>query len=400
MKKRALFIANGIVEDKLGVSGGEMRFIEVAKGWSKLGYEIDLLSNPNGKRICSNFGLEVTLHKNKPSGMRSRLNFVYKTIQSPLLPKTLKKYDGEIVYSTNEQLYDVLPALIIKILNPKVKWGGVVHWLPPWEWWIRKESKFFNSLLFLISERISLYTIGIFGDVILAVSQSTKNQIEKDIFGRFFKHKIRVVSCGVDLEFIKKELEKHKNISKKYDGVFMKRIQAVKGVFDLVPIWEGVVKKNPTAKLLIMGSGPDEELLKKLIIEHGLENNIEMAGSVLDMGEKYKKIMESKLFILPSYEENWAIVIGEALASNIPVVTYDLPELHMVWKDHVSYIDVGDISDFSIRINYLLSKYDTDYYKRLQKRGTDYMKQYSWDTISREDLSCILSPKKQYEGVL
>lgn len=397
MKKQALFIANGIVEDKLGVSGGEVRFIEIAKGWSKRGYTINLLSNPNGKEICSAFGVKVVLHRHNSLSSKTRLNFLYKTLSSFFLPKSLENFENtkSLVYSTNEQLYDVIPGLVLKIKsllkkNSSIKWGVVVHWLPPYMFWTRKESTLLNSLFFLISERLSLYTACLFADTLFAVSDSTKRQIERDILARFFINKVKVVYCGVDLDLINGFRKDFDKVEKKYDAVFMKRLQAVKGVFDLVSIWKQVVKKKPTAKLLIIGSGPDEQLLREKINEQGLNANIILAGPVLDMKEKYQNIIQSKVFILPSYEENWAIVIGEAIASGVPVVTYDLSELQSVWKDSITYASLADTKEFANKIIKLLEMFNAASYISLKKEGLEYIKQYSWDTISGNELKYLV----------
>ena len=59
---KILFIANVIFGENPGLSGGEIRFIEIAKFWASKGHEIHLMSSKGGKTLCNNLGLEVIFH--------------------------------------------------------------------------------------------------------------------------------------------------------------------------------------------------------------------------------------------------------------------------------------------------------------------------------------------------
>ncbi|MFC1700339.1 glycosyltransferase family 4 protein [Patescibacteria group bacterium] len=385
MKKQALFIALGVSE-KPGISGGETRFMEVAKGWEERGYKIHLLSTGGGPYLCEKFDLKAKHHvirvKNK-----GRLGFVFRFFSAFLIPKSLRDFNEGIVVSTNEQLYDVLPGLIIKLRNTSnIKWGVVTHWLPPFRFWIRKQSTALNSLLFLISERISLYLGCIFADKVLAVSSSTKKQIEKDIFGRFAIKKVEAVECGVNYDDIRKVSE---GVSKEYEAVFMKRIQAVKGAFDLPKIWKEVIRKLPNAKLYVIGSGIDGEKVREVVEEEDLSDSITFKGPIFDFDKKIKEVSKAKLFLLPSYEENWAIVIGEAMASGTTVVTYDLPELREVWGNNLFFVPVGDTQEFAKKILELLE--DSAQRQEIRDKALEYVKKYDWKNISEKELKILLS---------
>lgn len=385
-EKKALFIATGIDAKNPGITGGETRFIEVAKGWRNAGYDIHLLSTKGGPHVCSQFSLDVTLHD---TGLDSsgRKGFLVRFLHSFSLPKTLKSFKKGIVYSSNEQLYDVLPGLILKIRSFKrIKWAVVTHWLPPYKWWTRKESTFLNSLLFLISERISLYIACLFADKILAVSSSTKKQIERDFFAKYFIKKVKAVECGVNYSEIR-EISK-KVITKKYDAVFMKRIQSVKGAFDLIDIWKKVVDKLPKAHLLVIGTGIDIKEVKEKVRRYKLVKNITFAGPVFEFDKKVKKLSQAKLFVLPSYEENWAIVIGESMACGVPVLAYGLKELKNVWKKSFLPIPVGDTNYFGDCIISLLK--DDKKRQELSDRGLFFVKRYDWDSISKKELGIII----------
>jgi len=389
VKKQALFIALGVSE-KPGISGGETRFMEVARGWEERGYNIHLLSTGGGPYLCEKFNLKAKHHIVR-IGVKGRLGFVSRFFNAFFTPKSLKGFKEGIVVSTNEQLYDIFPGLLLKLKNPKkIRWAVVTHWLPPYAWWTRKESTFLNSLMFLISERVSLYLACIFADKILAVSQSTKDQIKRDFFARFFIKKVKAVECGVNYSEIRRASEKVGE--KKYEAVFMKRLQAVKGVFDLVKIWKEVIKELPNAKLVVIGSGIDGDEVKKKVKDQNLEKNIIFTGPIFDFEQKIKKVSSAKLFILPSYEENWAIVIGESMACGIPVLAYDLKEYGGVWGDKFIPVPVGDTQEFAKKIVSLLK--DPQNLNEVGIKALEFVKKYDWNNISVKELELILNEDK------
>lgn len=381
---KILFIANSIVGEEPGFTGGESRFIEIAKYWKSQGNEIHLLSSVSGRTLCERAGLSVVLHQAFQDTMTSRLTFLLRTLRLPfMLHNLLAGFDEGIVYSTNEQLYDVLPALYLKLkYRSRICWATVVHWLPPLCFWRRRSSRVLNSLLFLISERVSVYLAGFFGDRLLAVSESTKRQLLHTFVP---KDKIHAVYCGVNYEEIQGYLAGQVQT---YDAVFMKRVQAVKGIFDLMEIWETVVKEKKDAKLLVIGEGIDSQEASRRVKERGLEGNIEFTGTIYDPRIKYRYLSQSKLFVLPSYEENWAIVIGEAMAAGVPVIAYGLKELVSVWKEHFVAVETGNKAQFTSEILRLL--HDDRCRRELSESSKAYVRQYDWRNIADEELLIIM----------
>ena len=71
-------------------------------------------------------------------------------------------------------------------------------------------------------------------------------------------------------------------------------------------------------KLIIGGDGPERKALNQLVIELDIFAKVEFRGWVEDVAEFLKG---SDLFVLPSKDEPFGIVILEAMASGIPIVT-------------------------------------------------------------------------------
>jgi glycosyltransferase involved in cell wall biosynthesis len=167
----------------------------------------------------------------------------------------------------------------------------------------------------------------------------------------------------------------------------MKRLNNGKGIFDLLEIWKLCCLMNPALKLAIIGDGPSEIVKKihKFIEKNNLDNNIFLLGVIYDFEKKFRLLNSSKLFILPTHEENWAIVIGEAMAIKLPVLCYNLKEIFPIWKDNVEWIDFEDVSDFADKILAFLNSRE----KRvaLSNKAFDFIKKYDWQEIVKNEFN-------------
>ena len=103
-------------------------------------------------------------------------------------------------------------------------------------------------------------------------------------------------------------------------ALFLSRIHPIKGIVDLVAAWGAARPKN--WRLVI--AGPDEcghlrEVIRT-IERYGLGDTVHVRGAAWGQ-DKLALFADSDLFILPSRSENFGIVIAEALASGLPVIT-------------------------------------------------------------------------------
>lgn len=78
--------------------------------------------------------------------------------------------------------------------------------------------------------------------------------------------------------------------------------------------------ENPSVHLTIAGSGAEEDTLRKLCSDLGLNEKVTFAGWT--DGEKKKNLLEScQCLVLPSENEGLPIAILEALAAGMPVIS-------------------------------------------------------------------------------
>ncbi len=75
---------------------------------------------------------------------------------------------------------------------------------------------------------------------------------------------------------------------------------------------------DPTAKLFILGDGPERETLKNLANELGLQDRVTLPGFTPDTGHYYAK---AKCFALTSEHETFGLVLIEAMSYGLPVLS-------------------------------------------------------------------------------
>ncbi|MBQ9771242.1 MAG: glycosyltransferase family 4 protein [Lentisphaeria bacterium] len=89
-----------------------------------------------------------------------------------------------------------------------------------------------------------------------------------------------------------------------------------KGLRHFLPAWK---YNKEGAVLLIVGKGSQEEELKKYCQENKIDNVIFAGSHPYDKIPLFCKI--SDIFVLPTLEDNWSLVVPEAMACGLPVMT-------------------------------------------------------------------------------
>jgi glycosyltransferase involved in cell wall biosynthesis len=88
-------------------------------------------------------------------------------------------------------------------------------------------------------------------------------------------------------------------------------------------------------ELEIVGSGPDEHVLRELVATLGLDGLVTFSGS-LDRTSVARRYREADLFTLASVEEAFGNVFAEALASGLPIVGSNVGGIPALVKDGVN----------------------------------------------------------------
>lgn len=160
------------------------------------------------------------------------------------------------------------------------------------------------------------------------------------------KNRITVISLGVDIHTFKpSELS-----NEKITLLFVGRLVEEKGILDLYQSFKQIVKLDTTVRLRIIGRGPLEDTLKKSILKDGLTNTVTIEQkSYEEMPLVYQ---EADIFCVPSkksgtWEEQYGMVFIEAMASGLPIVSYETGAIPEVVGDCGLYAKTDTIESLS-----------------------------------------------------
>jgi glycosyltransferase involved in cell wall biosynthesis len=78
------------------------------------------------------------------------------------------------------------------------------------------------------------------------------------------------------------------------------------------------MRSFPQARMVVLGSGPEMDALRKLAAEHGVEGRVVFPGSVAN---PWKYLARADVFVHPSRSEAQGLVFVEAMALGVPVVS-------------------------------------------------------------------------------
>ena len=95
------------------------------------------------------------------------------------------------------------------------------------------------------------------------------------------------------------------------------RFTYVKNQTFLIDIFKKILETNPNSNLILIGMGPDEEMLKIKIQELNIEEKVKILINRADVNELYQAM---DCFVMPSLFEGLPVVGVEAQASGLPCV--------------------------------------------------------------------------------
>jgi glycosyltransferase involved in cell wall biosynthesis/SAM-dependent methyltransferase len=315
------------------------------------------------------------------SNLRVILRYLKRIIISVATPCPT---DTTAIYSLTGVLTDLILPLRLKLFRKGVVWAVVVDNLvpPPGQ----RPGIFFYKLLTFASFRFSLILLRK-ADVIFVVNPIVmRGLVELGIATR----KIVMTSHGLPFDEI--GVAKYTVKDKTCDAVFLGRIHPAKGIHDLVEIWKRVCLIRPEARLELIGLGKLETIhvLQQHIETAGLKYNITLKGYIGGI-EKFKKLQMSKLFIFPSYDESFGVALLEALASDLPVIVYDLPAYREIFPSSLlTTVPIGKIDDFAQAVINILDNIEKNKYDpTLGEARQKMLQRHVWANIVKKDYAEI-----------
>jgi glycosyltransferase EpsF len=149
------------------------------------------------------------------------------------------------------------------------------------------------------------------------------------------------------------------------------RLIEQKNHLGLLSVFQQILQQVPTAKLLLVGKGPLEQMIEKSINQRGLSHAVRLLGARDDVPSLMSKC---DIFLLPSIHEGLGVVVLEANASGLPVIGSRVPGLMEAVRDGETGIlkEVGDIEGMAASAIALIK--DFSYAQQMKNSGLTWIK--------------------------
>lgn len=311
--KKIAFIYDAIFPFIKG--GAEKRFYEIGRRLAQDGFEIHFYGMKSwpGPDVIKFEGMFLHgICKNYPLYLKSGRRSIYQAIIFGIASLRLWRESFDIVDCCGFPFFSLFPLRFITWLRKKTLYST---WHEAWgfDYW-RQYLGPIGIIGFLIEE------VAVFlPDKIISVSDSTTMAITQKL-GR--KKNIVTISNGLDFKKIKSIFP----APEKSDIIFVGRLLSYKNVDLLIKALCILTKKNPVISLNIIGDGPERKKLEALAEKLHLQNNVKFLGFLETEEEVYSLMRASKILALPSVREGFGIVVLEANACGLPVITVDHPQ--------------------------------------------------------------------------
>jgi glycosyltransferase involved in cell wall biosynthesis len=161
--------------------------------------------------------------------------------------------------------------------------------------------------------------------------------------------------------------------------LFAGRLYWVKGLSYLLKAFELISKDFKSVRLEIFGTGPEENLFKKTVLNAGLNDQIHFNGRIPN-NALIAEIKKADLVVSPSLHEAQSMLVLEAMACMKPVVAFDIPSMKEIITDGNNGVLAKSFSheDLSEKIRIVLS--DRKLRLKLGQNAYNYvLEKHNWN---------------------
>ena len=348
--------------------GAEKRVWEIAKRLAQRGHEIHLFGMRYWEGDAVFIKENVYLHgvcdvqELYIDGRRSIKEAIYFACK---LLKPLLKEEFDVIDCSNFPYFPCFTAKIHSLTKGSVL---VITWLEVWDsYWSEYLGK--KGRIGRLIEKLTAHL----GDHTIAISEITKQRL----LSAGAKGKIKVMPNGMDFTEITNATASA--VESQSDILFAGRLIADKNIDVLIKAIGLIARDNPDISCLIIGEGPERKRLENMVHDAGLKNNVQFLGFLGSSEEVFAYMKSSKVFAFPSTREGFGIVVTEANACGLPVITTNHPQnaaRDLVIDGRTGFLCNLDESDLATKISTALTKRQD-----ISSSCIEFSQSYEWNKI-------------------
>lgn len=211
--------------------------------------------------------------------------------------------------------------------------------------------------------------------------------VKKELIAFGVKKPITVIPNGVNTKRFKPGesdyLRKKLGIPKEDKiVVYVGRVAKEKSIDFLVNVFEEVLKKSKNVHFVIVGDGPERKNLEKLIQRLKISDRIFLMGFVehRDLGKIYQS---GDVFVFSSKTETQGMVVLEAMASGLPVLTVkDKVFAEFIQNGVDGFMVEKKESVFAKKLTEILD--DEELRKKISKNAREKAEKFSLEEIAKK----------------
>ncbi len=231
-------------------------------------------------------------------------------------------YAPTAVISGSPFLPDVVAIVLLTWLRRALPVISMHHVIPPPWWFPKSRGSPIRVLLLWAQQNIALVLAKLVGAAVI-INTTQRNSLQ-----RLWPRATIITDYGVlSTPPPFRQPNSAEKIRKGWDACFIGRPSPQKGFSDLLKVWSLLHKNHPRRRLIALLPSTSPETLRKtkrvltsLRFEGSVELRVGLASS-----ERDHVLSDSRLLILPSYEEGWSLTAMEAAREGVPIICYNLP---------------------------------------------------------------------------
>jgi glycosyltransferase involved in cell wall biosynthesis len=219
---------------------------------------------------------------------------------------------------------------------------------------------------------------------IIAVSEWTKSQL--------LTHGVRsadvtVLYYGVDEQYIR-SITPEKFASPTVIAV--SRLVKYKHVDVIVRAFAKVLLRLPNTQLVIIGTGPEQSKLQKLVRRLSIGESVRFRGFTKSHDDVIAAMKGSSVFCHASSVEGFGIVVLEAMAAGSLCVCTAIPPIQEITNGTGGLlVDVNDVQQYASAIVRALT--DVPMQRAVRMQAEKRVRRFAWDVCSREVMKAFAS---------
>ena len=317
---KILYVTTG-----LRVGGAETQLLQLATRMQIRGFKVHVVSMEAGGELKNSFLREsIPVSELNISGLGSLLSgyLIFKSVIKDFKPDVIHSHMIHAnIFSRLFNLFNRVPKLICTAHN------------------IREGSRYLMEC-YRITDKLANISTNV-------SEEAYEYYIQK---GYFKRDRSLFIPNGIDTEIFKPRTEHIAVVREElpfgtnYIFLAVGRLEQQKNYPLLLAAFRSVVDVHSDVLLLIVGQGTLDKELRELVSALGIAAHVKFLGRRDDVSSI---LNISDTFVLSSDYEGFGLVVGEAMATEVPIIATDCGGVKEVAGGFATLIDVGNVEALS-----------------------------------------------------